>query len=119
MANISKAVNRLLHFANLGCKPGELNPQRFKGDLPIVKRPPIEPPHAFNEKFSDFEYFHYSVRGKDAWTECSCGRRYGLIDYPCGRGYKDNKPPCVGYDEWIDYSWKRDKKTKILTYKTF
>lgn len=116
MANIPKSIKWLLGFANLGCKPGELKPQRLKGDLLIVKRPPIEPPLDFNAKFPDFENFHYSFRKKDAWTKCSCGRRYGLIDYPCGKGYKDNKPPCVGYDEWLDCSWERDKRTKILKY---
>jgi len=45
MKDIPETVQWLLGFANLGCKEGKLNPQRFRGHtLPIVKRPPTEPP---------------------------------------------------------------------------
>ncbi len=117
VTDMSKTVKWPLSFANLGCKQGMPNPQRFKGVLPKVKRPPIEPPQDFNEKFPDAEYFHYSYRNKQAWTECSCGRRDGLTDYPCGRGYKDSELPCVGRAVWIDCSWERNKKTKELNYR--
>lgn len=43
MNNLPDTIQWLIDFANLGCKPGELNPSRLY-ELPKVKRPPVEPP---------------------------------------------------------------------------
>lgn len=116
MKDIPENVLWLWEFANLGCKAGQIRQWDVSDQNPPVKRPPVEPPSDFNEKFPDVEYFNYSVRNKDAWTECSCGKRDGLIDYPCPEGHEDNKLPCVGHPTGIDLCWKRDKKTEKLKY---
>lgn len=122
MKDIPENVLWLLAFANLGCKAGQIRQWDVSDLNPPVKRPPVEPPSDLDTKNPERVIISLgkitvsSVRNKDAWTECSCGKRDGLIDYLCGEKYEDNKLPCVGRPAGIDLCWKRDKKTEKLKY---
>lgn len=122
MKDIPENVLWLLEFTNLGCKAGQIRQWDVSNQNPPVKRPPVEPPSDLDTKNPERVIISLGgitvslARNKDAWTECSCGKRDGLIDYPCAKGYEDNKLPCIGHPEVIDLCWKRDKKTEKLKY---